>query len=139
MSALDRHRSHIVATVRKRVERREVERAVSIVSKWGERLEQAYGSAERGVETASNDPKQWPAGARYLAVMAKLIETGLQVDGVIGPNAIGNTTTTTFEQVLMLPQVSTSIESTCDAIESSDTLDTEFVHGSDVIDSKDSQ
>ncbi len=98
------------------MERRKVEREEQVSSKWTERLEQAYESAERGVVTANGDPKQWPAGARFLAVMAKLIETGLEVDGVIGPAAVG-VTTTTCEQVLVLPRISTDLQSASDTIE----------------------
>lgn len=115
MSALDRHRSHIVASVKRTVERRRVEREEQAASKWTERLEQAYGLAEGGTRAAAQDEKNWPAGARFLAVMAKLIETGLEVDGVIGPAAI-NAITTTTEQVLILP-TKHSIETTCEQIE----------------------
>lgn len=122
-TALHRHQDHVVQAVRRSIERKTVEREEQMASVWRGRLESAYESAERGVETAANDPKQWPAGARYLAVMSKLIETGLTVDGVIGP-AAQTTTTTTVEQVLILPQKqrvfhseTPAIESTCELAE----------------------
>lgn len=111
----------MVASVRRTVERRIQEQEGRGNSAWVERLESAYESAQRGVKLAEGDEKQWPAGARYLAVMSKLIDTGLQVDGIIGPNAQGTTTTTTVEQVLILPQKpqifhseTRSIEGTCE-------------------------
>lgn len=115
-AAIHRHKEHVVATVRRTVERRRIERDEQVTSKWTERLERSYGLAEAGAEFAAGDPKQWPQGARFLAVMSKLIETGLEVDGVIGPAAV-NAVTTTTEQVLILPtmhKASATIESTCE-------------------------
>lgn len=115
-TAIHRHKEHVVAAVRRTVERKEIERDRAIASVWRERLERSYGLAEAGAEFAAGDPKQWPQGARFLAVMSKLIETGLEVDGVIGPAAV-NAVTTTTEQVLILPTIhrpSATIESTCE-------------------------
>lgn len=114
-SALDRHRDHVVAAVKRTVERREIERDRAIASVWRERLEGAYGATQHGIEIAFQDPKQWPAGAKFIMAAAKLIETGLRVDGVIGENA-QSTVTTTTEQVLILP-TKRSIETTCEEIE----------------------
>lgn len=103
-AAIHRHKDHVVATVRRSVERRVVERDEQTASVWRERLEGAYGLAERSAQIAAGSTGQdWASGARFLQVMAKLIETGLEVDGVIGPAAL-QTTTTTVEQVLILPQ-----------------------------------
>lgn len=101
-TALHRHKEHIIAAVRRTVEKRTQGRAERTTSAWEERLQGAYESAQRGVERAETDETQWTQGARFLAVMAKLIETGLEMDGVIGTRGI-TTTTTTVEQVLVLP------------------------------------
>ncbi len=140
-SSIARHQDHVVQAVKRTIERRTVEREEAIASKWKTRLESSYEHAERGVETARLDPRQWPAGARFLAVMAKLIDTGLQVDGVIGPNA-ASTTTTIMESVLVLPQIplaSATIESTCELPEASDTLDTSLYIESQATDSNEDQ
>lgn len=117
-TAVHRHKEHVVATVRRTIQRREVERGEQIASKWVERLESAYGLAEAGTRAAAQDEKNWPAGARFLGVMAKLIETGLEVDGAIGPNASA-TVTTTVEQVLVLPRArpSPAISTTCEPMD----------------------
>ncbi len=139
-SSIGRHQDHVVQAVKRTIERRTVEREEAIASKWKERLETSYESAERGVVTAAGDPKQWPAGARFLAVMAKLIETGLQVDGVIGPTAVGSTVTTT-EHVLVLPNIGSSatIESNCELLGSPADLHSDLYINSQAIDSKDNQ
>ncbi len=116
-SALSRHSDHVVASVRRSIERRITEREERSASKWEERLEGTYDLARSGAMAAAGDEKNWMAGARFLAVMSKLIETGLEVDGVIGAN-VPTRTTTTVEQVLVLPRVTHSatptIETTCE-------------------------
>lgn len=104
-TAVHRHKEHVVASVRRTIERREVERDRAIASVWRERLEQTYGQAERGMERAASEDRGWAVGAKFIMAAAKLIETGLRVDGVIGENA-SSTVTTTCEQVLVLPRKS---------------------------------
>lgn len=116
-AAIQRHKTHVVATVRRTIERKRVEREEQTTSVWKERLEEAYAQGQRGMERAALDPKQWPAGARFLAVVSKLIETGLAVDGVIGPNQ-PTTTTTDVVQVLVLPMKPRDLQSVTDSIES---------------------
>ena len=83
-NALTRHyEQHLLKAVQRQIVKRQDREEASTAQVWQERLNSTYAAAHRGVERAEGDPEQWHAGARFLAVAAKLIETGLKAEGVI--------------------------------------------------------
>lgn len=104
-SSVQRHKTmHLVGSALKRaVSVRTAEHRQEIESKWIRRLDDAYQATVEGNKRALTDEKQWPSGARYLAVAAKLIDSGLRADGVIGANDSGPVTH--IGQVIVMPQL----------------------------------
>lgn len=101
-AAIHRHKGHVQEAITKAVRRSEAKTGDRLLSKWEERLDQAWSAARHGYERAGTDPEQWSHGAKFIMAAAKLIETGLRVDGII-TGGEGKSTVINVDQVVVLP------------------------------------
>jgi transposase-like protein len=101
-NALARHQeTHLIKAVQRQVRRQQEREEEELGSVWRERLHETYEAARRGAERAETDRDQWASGARFLAVVAKVVETGLKADGVI--EGASTMPKVNVEQVIVLP------------------------------------
>ncbi len=124
-ASVHRHKqNHVTASIRKALAREDeaaLERTHQhqdkLASRWMERLESTYERTVDGAERAAGDDKLWSQGAKFLAVAAKLIDTGLRADGVIGVRDGGPVTN--IGQVVVIPMPNRSaLDSQSSALDS---------------------
>jgi hypothetical protein len=90
LAAVDRHnRKHLKPAVKRHALRQAEQHEAEVASVWTARLEETYQRSLRGADraAASDKPMEWVNGARFLAGMGKLCETGLRLEGLIGHGA----------------------------------------------------
>jgi hypothetical protein len=102
-NALARHHErHVLQAVRNQILQQQQRRERVLADVWGERLEDTYAAARRGLARTESDSERWAAGVGYLGALNKSIELGLKACGQIeGGRGVTNVT---VEQLLFLPQ-----------------------------------